>query len=206
MKRKLAEERKHQERARQEVLKRKLQKLLATDCDDLDELLKMKESLIQDHLQKMKEDQAEYKKAMQQRSGLMGDSHQITVAIGTDVSYGIPGVKGQEFEGLNNDLPSGDKYEQALNYLYGPKAFEAMDKLDESQIREFLPLTNLDTDVDGEPEWVKDYKRFLRKNDLDIKTHMKPFKSKFDLTANLQESKKEKWLLRQKFKLVDKLK
>ena len=89
--------------------------------------------------------------------------------------------------------------------MYGSKAFEAMELIDEEQIKEYLPLTCLDSDDEKDPDWVREYKRFLRKNDIDLKAHMRNKKNKFNLTKEIEETKQKKWLLRQKFKLVSKL-
>lgn len=74
-----------------------------------------------------------------------------------------------------------------INYLHGQAAFEAMDLLDEDQIKEFLPLTNVDTDDEKDPLFIKEYKRFLYKNDLDL-THLSRSVN-FNLTESLQQTK-----------------
>ena len=92
-----------------------------------------------------------------------------------------------------------------INYLYGSQAFEAMNLLEDDQIKEYLPLANVDKEDHKEPHFVKEYKRFLKRNDLDI-THLNSnYTGNFNLTEELKESKKAKWMLRQKFKLVSKL-
>ena len=50
-----------------------------------------------------------------------------------------------------------DKDKEHINYMYGSKAFEAMQLLGEDQIMEYLPLTSLDSDDEKDPEWIKDY-------------------------------------------------
>ena len=75
------------------------------------------------------------------------------------------------------------------------KAFEAIKNLSEDQIKEYLPIANLEIDEENDPEWVKDYKRFLKKNNLTMKTRRSKFKGDFNLSKDLEQSKKEKWLI-----------
>lgn len=207
MKKKLAEERKHMEKMKREAYRKKLQKLLDTDVEDLDELEKMKGDMVDQHFQKMKEDKAEYEQNIDSQPDVLNDPNLANKGILTDINQA-------KVKGTNSDLRADGSYggfqdsldsqKEMKDYLYGPKAFEALDMLTEEQIKEFLPLTNLESDDEEDPEWVRDYKRFLRQNELNLK-HMRQIKGKYDLTKDIHESKKQKWLMRQKFKIVNKL-
>lgn len=157
----------------------------------------------------MREDKCNYENTLLQRAGLsFGDNNTIDAGIGTDVTYKNGGMLNSKQEIGDNESGDGDARDRNmlnLDYLYGPKAFDAMNKLKEEQIKEFLPLTNLEIDEEKDPEWVKDYKLFLRQNEINLKQHMKPRADKYDLTKDLQDSKRKKWLDRQKYKLVSQL-
>jgi hypothetical protein len=169
----------------------------------------MKNELVGQHYQKMKEDKCNYENMLLRRAGLaFGDNNYIDAGIGTDVSYKNGALINSRLEKGDNESEDGNERDRNvlnLDYLYGPKAFEAITKLKEEQIKEFLPLTTLEIDQEKDPEWVKDYKLFLRHNEINLKKHMKPRTDKYDLTKDLQDTKQKKWLDRQKYKLVSQL-
>jgi hypothetical protein len=140
LKRKIAQDRRNWELAKKEVHKKKLQELLGSDIDDIDELERMKNDMINDHLRKMKEDKADYLKALEQKPSMCFEN-KINVGVSTDISFD---QKGNQNSVYGSSRTHRNTDEGVVSYLYGPKAFDALDQLTKEQIKEYLPLTNLD--------------------------------------------------------------
>lgn len=128
MKRKLAEEDKRYEQVKKEVEKKKLKNLLGTDCDDLEELQRLRDDLRNEQLQKIKEDKKAYEKALQQKPMMLGNQvDKIHFAGLTDIS--IPNnYKNRQIDKLCREFSMRDAggvgtlfHESSLdtkNYLY----------------------------------------------------------------------------------------
>lgn len=141
MRRRIAQDNRNWEMAKKEVHKKRLQELLGTDLDDIEELERMKEDMVNQHLKKMQEDKAEYLKALEQRPNMCSGDSKINVGVSTDISFD---QKGQQNSAFGSSKTYRNTDEGVISYLYGPKAFDALDQLTEEQIKEYLPLTNLD--------------------------------------------------------------
>jgi len=156
----------------------------------------------------MKEDKAQYQKGIEDKANHIDDqSSKVTIGMTTDISIDNPHSRsyGVSPDGKSYKKRRNSQDGEEVNYLYGTQAFEALDLLTEKQIKQFLPLTNLRLDDEKDPEWVRDYKLFLNHNNFDIKTHMKPLNWEYDLTEDIKLTKEQKWLKRQKYRLLNEL-
>ncbi|CAI2386160.1 unnamed protein product [Moneuplotes crassus] len=209
---KIAEQQKDYHRLKDEAKKKRLQKLLRTDTNDIEELEKMLQDTKNMQYDKMIENQQLFEKnapsvSLTPKLGFNKGNKQIT----TDVSFDKDGILRYPYNAdlkiLNNGLGEeyNDRHQQNLNYLYGTKAFDAIQKLSKEQIKEYLPLTTLDVDEENDPEWLRDYKRFLKTNKINMDTKITTLKEDYDLTKDLEESKNSKWYSKQKYRLVRQL-
>lgn len=111
----------------------------------------------------------------------------------------------QNPENLKNGQNSESRHRLNLDYLYGSKAFEAIQKLSKAQVMEYLPLTDIEVEDENDPEWFADYKKFLQYNNLEADSHRRNYNNSYDLTQDLEDAKNSEWYSKQKFRLVRQL-
>lgn len=58
-----------------------------------------------------------------------------------------------------------------IDYFTGMKAFEELENLTDEEIKQSLPMNDIDDEDDA--DWVKEYKRFLKANQMNVNSHMR---------------------------------
>ena len=145
---KLAEDKIYYNQQKQEVDKKRLQKLLNTDIDDIEELEKMLQNKRKDHNKRIKENIEIFKDHVENKPSLLPEEKlKVDQGIETDIKFTHGhGIQNKDLDSLNEnpqDIKEDNRYLVNLNYLNGSKVFDAMNNLEEEQIKEYFPLTDL---------------------------------------------------------------
>ena len=161
---KLAEDKIYYNQQKQEVDKKRLQKLLNTDIDDFEELEKMWKNKRKAYNKRIKENKEIFKDHVENKPSLLPEEKlRVDQGIETDIKFTQGhGIQNKDLDGLNEnpqDIKEDNRYLVNLNYLNGSEVYDAMNNLEEEQIKEYFPLTDLKISNENGPEWVKDYKR-----------------------------------------------